>query len=61
MDDLKKRGHAPDWIDNEICTHIHVDQVSCWGRGIVADSRWDQEYQQTFDNVGRFLSALETI
>jgi para-aminobenzoate synthetase component 1 len=35
-------------------------QVHCWGGGgIVADSRWQREYQETYDKVGRFLSALE--
>lgn len=35
-------------------------EVRCWGGGgIVADSRWQQEYQETYDKVGRFLSALE--
>jgi para-aminobenzoate synthetase component I len=35
-------------------------QIRCWGGGgIVADSRWQHEYQETYDKVGRFLSALE--
>jgi para-aminobenzoate synthetase component 1 len=35
-------------------------KVRCWGGGgIVADSRWQQEYQETYDKVGRFLAALE--
>lgn len=34
--------------------------LRCWGGGgIVADSDWQQEYQETFDKVGRFLQALE--
>jgi para-aminobenzoate synthetase component 1 len=34
--------------------------IRCWGGGgIVADSRWEAEYQETFDKVGRFLEALE--
>lgn len=34
--------------------------VRCWGGGgIVADSDWEQEYQECYDKVGRFLSALE--
>jgi para-aminobenzoate synthetase component 1 len=34
--------------------------IHCWaGGGIVADSQWQQEYQETYDKVGRFLSALE--
>jgi para-aminobenzoate synthetase component 1 len=35
--------------------------VHCWGGGgIVADSQWQQEYQETLDKVGGFLSELET-
>jgi para-aminobenzoate synthetase component 1 len=35
-------------------------EVHCWGGGgIVADSQWQREYQETFDKVGQFLSALE--
>ena len=34
--------------------------LRCWGGGgIVADSEVDQEYQETYDKVGRFLSTLE--
>jgi para-aminobenzoate synthetase component 1 len=34
--------------------------VNCWaGGGIVADSQWQREYQETYDKVGSFLSALE--
>lgn len=34
--------------------------IRCWGGGgIVADSEADQEYQETYDKVGRFLSTLE--
>lgn len=34
--------------------------LRCWGGGgIVADSQVDQEYQETYDKVGRFLSTLE--
>jgi para-aminobenzoate synthetase component I len=34
--------------------------VRCWGGGgIVADSTWQQEYQESYDKVGRFLEALE--
>jgi para-aminobenzoate synthetase component 1 len=37
-------------------------QIHCWaGGGIVADSQWEQEYQETFDKVGKFLAALEVI
>ncbi|MFT4614044.1 MAG: para-aminobenzoate synthetase component 1 [Bacteroidia bacterium] len=36
------------------------DQMYCWGGGgIVADSQWQQEYQETYDKVGKLLSALE--
>jgi len=38
----------------------HEGRVRCWGGGgIVADSRWQQEYQESYDKVGRFLAALE--
>ena len=36
------------------------DEIRCWGGGgIVADSEWQREYQETYDKVGRFLSVLE--
>ena len=35
-------------------------EVRCWGGGgIVADSSWQMEYQESYDKVGRFLAALE--
>jgi len=35
-------------------------RIHCWaGGGIVADSVWQQEYQETWDKVGSFLSLLE--
>ena len=35
-------------------------QIDCWAGGaIVADSDWQQEYQETFDKVGAFLNTLE--
>ena len=38
------------------------DEILCWsGGGIVADSQWQLEYQETFDKVGRFLSTLEEL
>ncbi|MEP5566653.1 MAG: aminodeoxychorismate synthase component I [Halioglobus sp.] len=38
------------------------NEIRCWGGGgIVADSQWRQEYQETFDKVGKFLSLLETM
>jgi len=44
-----------------IRTLVCRDQsIHCWGGGgIVADSQWQQEYKETYDKVGRFLSALE--
>ena len=37
-------------------------QIHCWaGGGIVADSRWEQEYQETWDKVGRFIEVLEQL
>jgi para-aminobenzoate synthetase component 1 len=37
-------------------------KVHCWaGGGIVADSNCEQEYQETFDKVGRFLEVLERL
>jgi len=37
-------------------------EIRCWsGGGIVADSRWQREYQETYDKVGRFLSVLEEL
>jgi para-aminobenzoate synthetase component 1 len=36
--------------------------LRCWGGGgIVADSSWQQEYQESYDKVGKFLSALEKL
>jgi len=36
--------------------------IRCWGGGgIVADSSWQQEYQESYDKVGKFLSALEKL
>lgn len=36
------------------------DQIHCWGGGgIVADSVCEDEYQETFDKVGRYLKILE--
>jgi para-aminobenzoate synthetase component 1 len=31
------------------------------GGGIVADSRWEQEYQETYDKLGGLLRLLETL
>ena len=37
-------------------------KIFCWaGGGIVADSQWQQEYQETHDKVGRFLRVLERL
>ena len=39
----------------------HQNEVLCWGGGgIVADSQWQQEYQETYDKVGKFLQLLES-
>ena len=36
------------------------DAISCWaGGGIVADSRWQEEYQECWDKVGKLLCALQ--
>lgn len=36
------------------------NDIHCWGGGgIVADSEWQLEYQETYDKVGAFLSTLE--
>ena len=36
------------------------NEIHCWGGGgIVADSQCDQEYQETYDKVGKLLDALE--
>ena len=36
------------------------DDIYCWGGGgIVADSNWQLEYQETFDKVGQLIIALE--
>jgi len=35
-------------------------RIRCWGGGgIVADSTWQQEYQESYDKVGKFFSALQ--
>jgi para-aminobenzoate synthetase component 1 len=37
-------------------------KIDCWaGGGIVADSHWEQEYQETWDKVGKFLKVLEQL
>ena len=37
-------------------------RIHCWaGGGIVADSLWEQEYQETWVKVGSFLSSLEAM
>ena len=37
-------------------------EIRCWGGGgIVADSQWQQEYQETYDKVGKFLNVVEEI
>ncbi|GAB5449752.1 MAG: aminodeoxychorismate synthase component I [Halioglobus sp.] len=38
------------------------DTLHCWGGGgIVADSQWQSEYQETWDKVGKFLTLLENL
>ncbi len=38
----------------------HDDTVYCWGGGgIVADSQWQLEYQESLDKVGKLMGALE--
>lgn len=35
-------------------------RLHCWGGGgIVADSQWQQEYQETYDKVGKLMTTLE--
>jgi para-aminobenzoate synthetase component 1 len=35
-------------------------EIHCWGGGgIVADSRWQLEHRESWDKIGRLLSALE--
>jgi para-aminobenzoate synthetase component 1 len=42
-----------------LCQH---NEVLCWGGGgIVADSQWQSEYQETYDKVGKFLQLLESL
>jgi para-aminobenzoate synthetase component 1 len=37
-------------------------EIQCWGGGgLVADSRCQQEYRETWDKVGRFMEALEQL
>ena len=44
-------------IRSLLCDH---GVVRCWGGGgIVADSDWQQEYQECYDKVGKFLAVLE--
>ncbi|PXC07712.1 aminodeoxychorismate synthase component I, partial [Pseudomonas aeruginosa] len=39
---------------------VRNGQVSCWGGGgIVADSHWEDEYQETLDKVRVLLETLE--
>ena len=40
----------------------HEGEIHCWGGGgIVADSQWQREYQETWDKVGLFLNCLESM
>jgi para-aminobenzoate synthetase component 1 len=37
-------------------------EVRCWsGGGIVADSQWQLEYQESYDKVGKLLDALKAL
>jgi para-aminobenzoate synthetase component 1 len=37
-----------------------ANEIHCWGGGgIVADSQCDQEYQETYDKVGKLLDVLD--
>jgi para-aminobenzoate synthetase component 1 len=37
------------------------DEIRCWGGGgLVADSDWELEYQESWDKIGKFLNALES-
>jgi len=37
----------------------NAGELLCWGGGgIVADSQWEQEYQETWDKIGRLLECL---
>ena len=41
---------------------IQNDQATCWGGGgIVADSRWQAEYQETLDKVRVLMETLEAL
>ena len=44
-----------------IRTMVHAGgELSCWaGGGIVADSRWDAEYQETFDKARAMLEVMQ--
>ncbi len=38
----------------------NAGEILCWGGGgIISESQWQPEYQETYDKVGRFLSELE--
>ncbi|MEH6634114.1 MAG: aminodeoxychorismate synthase component I [Halioglobus sp.] len=51
-------------MDSNIAIRTMVcdqSEVRCWaGGGIVADSQWQMEYQETYDKVGKFLSVMES-
>src|SRR5690606_14988638 len=39
-----------------------ADELYCWGGGgIVADSQWQQEYQESLDKISLFLDALKAL
>ncbi len=36
--------------------------IYCWaGGGLVADSNWQEEYQETFDKVNNLLKGLQVV
>lgn len=50
-------------MDSSICIRTFVvceDEIHCWGGGgLVVDSLWDSEYNESIQKVERFMSALE--
>lgn len=52
-------------MDSNIAIRTFLTQngsIDCWGGGgIVADSQWQQEYQETYDKVGKLLKVLEDL
>lgn len=50
-------------MDSSICIRTFVvcdDQINCWGGGgLVVDSLWDSEYNESIQKVERFMTTLE--